>query len=91
MDKTLELAKELKKELIKTSEYQNFICYKDLYERNLDVQQLRKIIVRCHNENRKEDYDKALAAYQKNPIVVNYESSKQELEQLLMMIKNIIQ
>jgi len=90
MSKTIDAAKALKEEINNSTEYQEFIRNKKLYENNDDIKKLIKEIVRCKNENRLDDYEKNKKIYYDNPLVANYLSSKEALKNLLMTISKII-
>ncbi|MCQ2815030.1 MAG: YlbF family regulator [Bacilli bacterium] len=91
MNKTIEtLAREINEELLNTEEIKNYLKYKQLVETDDNLKNLKKLIVRYKNENRLEDYEKALKEYNENPIVINYNLYNEEAYSLLLEIKDII-
>lgn len=92
------LEKEAKKlnELIKDNPiYKEFLACKKAVEDNEDLTMLKvkldeekKVI--CKNKKKTENYDKMFNEYYNNPLVVNYENSKKELNEYLSIITNTI-
>ena len=90
MDKVLEKAKELKAEIVKTSEYQEHMKNKAALENSEDVIALKHNIANLKTQGKIKEANNLEKLYNAHPIVNNYEVSKEALYQLLKTIESII-
>lgn len=88
MDKLIELALSLKEDISSLDEYKEYIFHKQNYENSALLAEKRKQI--AANINNKEVHDRLLSEYNNDPLVVNYNTSKEELYSVLTAIKNIL-
>ncbi len=91
MDKVLELTKELKEEINKLPEMQEYLRLKELLENDKELADMRKEIARLANQGKIQERDNLLKIYNSHPLVSNYYTSKEEIEKILNTIKTIIQ
>ena len=88
-------AKKLNEVIKNNPIYKEFLaCQKEL-ENNEELKSLKVKLdeekkVVCKNKKKTENYDKMFNEYHNNPIVVNYENAKEELEEYLSNITNTI-
>ena len=90
MDKVLEKAKELRSEIEKTAEFQEYLKNKELLENNGDVIELKHNIANLRAKVKLEEAKNLEKLYNVHPLVNNYEASKEALYQLLKTIESII-
>lgn len=91
MDKILELTKELKEEINKLPEMQEYLRLKELLEKDNELADLRKEMARLANNGKIKERDNLLKIYNSHPLVNNYYAAKEEIEKILNTIKTIIQ
>ena len=91
MDKVLEKAKELRGEIEKTPEYQEYIKNKELLENDKDVYELKQNIANLKAKGKLAEASNLEKLYNEHPLVNNFEASKEALYELLKTIQNIIQ
>ena len=91
MDKILELTKELKEEINKLPEMQEYLRLKELLEKDNELADLRKEMARLANIGKIKERDNLLKIYNSHPLVNNYYAAKEEIEKILNTIKTIIQ
>ena len=91
MDKTLEKAQELRAEIEKTPEYQEYIKNKELLENDKDVYELKQNIANLKSKGKLVEASNLEKLYNEHPLVNNFEASKEALYELLKTIQNIIQ
>ena len=91
MDKIIEEAKTLREEIDSLPTVQEYYRLKSLYENDKELEAMRREIARLKTEGKEEERKNLLEVYNNHPLVNNYETSKQEVESLLLVIKNIIQ
>lgn len=91
MDKVLELTKELKEEINKLPEMQEYLRLKELLENDNELADMRKEIARLANQGKIQERDNLLKIYNSHPLVSNYYTAKEEIEKILNTIKTIIQ
>lgn len=91
MDKILELTKELKEEINKLPEMQEYLRLKELLEKDNELADLRKEMARLANVGKIKERDNLLKIYNSHPLVNNYYAAKEEIEKILNTIKTIIQ
>lgn len=90
MNDVIDNAQALKKELNKNKLVQEYMQIKHIFEKNDELKQLQKEIVRAKNENRLDDYKTLKKKYETNPLVENYLSLKEEVASLLKEICDIV-
>ena len=83
-------AKKLREEIDNLSTVQEYYHLKSLYEADEELANMRREIARLKNEGKEEERKNLLEIYNNHPLVNNYELAKQEVESLLLVIKNII-
>jgi len=88
MDKILEKAKELKKEINDIPEVKEYLRLKELVENNEELNEIR---LKMKNLSRKsQEYLELEKAYLSHPLMVNYLYVKEEMIKVLGNIKEII-
>ena len=90
MDKIVQDAKKLREEIDNLPTVQEYYHLKSLYETDEELANMRREIARLKNEGKEEERKNLLEIYNNHPLVNNYELAKQEVESLLLVIKNII-
>ncbi len=90
MDKIVQDAKKLREEIDNLPTVQEYYHLKSLYEADEELANMRREIARLKNEGKEEERKNLLEIYNNHPLVNNYELAKQEVESLLLVIKNII-
>ena len=90
MDKIVQDAKKLREEIDNLPSVQEYYRLKSLYEADEELANMRREIARLKNEGKEEERKNLLEVYNNHPLVNNYELAKQEVESLLLVIKNII-
>ena len=90
MDKILEKAKELRLAIEETSEYKEYIKNKELLEKNEDVIELKHNIANLRAQGKIKESKNLEVFYNNNPLVANYEASKEALFQLLKTIESLL-
>lgn len=90
MDKVIEKVNELSDEIQKLPEVIEFLKNKELLENNQELQGFRLEIAKLTNDGKLKERDELIAKYKENPLVNNYENSREEVLQILNSIKEII-
>ena len=90
MDKIIELAKELRKEIDLLPLFQEYQKVKKAYLGDQEIQELKKQVVRTKNENRKQENDLYLKKLNNHPLFVNYHVLKEEVTDYLRQISEIL-
>ncbi len=90
MDKIVQDAKKLREVIDNLPTVQEYYHLKSLYEADEELANMRREIARLKNEGKEEERKNLLEIYNNHPLVNNYELAKQEVESLLLVIKNII-
>ena len=90
MDKIVQDAKKLREEIDNLPTVQEYYHLKSLYEADEELANMRREIARLKNDGKEEERKNLLEIYNNHPLVNNYELAKQEVESLLLVIKNII-
>ena len=90
MDKVLEKAKELKAAINDTPEMKEYLINKELLENSNDIIELKHNIANLRAKGKLAEASNLQALYDKHPIVVNYEASKEALMELLKTVQSII-
>lgn len=91
MDKIIEDAKSLRKGIDNLPEVIEYRRLKSLYETDEELARMRKEIARLKASGKEEEGKNLLKIYESHPLVNNYEVAKQEVMDILLVIKNIIQ
>lgn len=87
MDKAIELAHKLKKELDTLPLFQEYKRIKELVDSSPELKEIKSNIVKSEN---KEEKQKLLNEYNSHPLVVNYNTLKEEVSNYLLEICEII-
>lgn len=90
MDKLLESVKELNNLLKEEPLVKEYFEVKKIYDESEDIAILKKQIALAKKEDKKEEYNILLHKYHTHPIVNNYLSLKDEVMELLMMVRKEI-
>ena len=90
MDKILEEAKSLRKDIDSLPEIQEYYRLKTLMENDEELRRLRTEIARLAKEGKTEERKNLLAIYNANPLVNNYNVAMEEAKSILRAIKDII-
>lgn len=90
MDKVIEKAKELRKELDSLPLFQEYKRVKDSIESDQEIQELKKQIVRAKSEGRLEDHKRLLNEYNSHPLVNNLNRLEEEVKNYLTEISEIL-
>ena len=91
MDKVIELAKELRVEIDNLPEVIEYNKLKKLLENDEELKAMRKEIARLKVEGKEEERNNLLKVYNSHPLVNNFYLAEQEVQSILLTIKNIIQ
>ena len=90
MDKILEEAKSLRKDIDSLPEIQEYYRLKTLMENDEELRRLRTEIARLASEGKTEERKNLLAIYNANPLVNNYNLAMEEAKSILRAVKDII-
>ena len=90
MDKILEEAKSLRKDIDSLPEIQEYYRLKTLMENDEELRRLRTEIARLASEGKTEERKNLLAIYNANPLVNNYNLATEEAKSILRAVKDII-
>lgn len=91
MSDLLEEVKSLRSDIDNLPVVQEYYRLKETYENDEELQKMRMEIARLKSLGKEEERNNLLEIYNQHPLVVNYEVYKEEVENLLRQIKNIIQ
>ena len=91
MDKVIDKANELSKEILNTPEVKEYLKLKELIENDEELAEFRINIASLANEGKLEERDNLLKIYNSHPLVANYETAKESVKSLLETIKQIIE
>ncbi len=91
MSDLLDEVKSLRSDIDNLPEVQEYYRLKETYENDKELQRMRMEIARLKSLGKEEERNNLLEIYNQHPLVVNYEVYKEEVENLLRQIKNIIQ
>lgn len=91
MSDLLEEVKSLRSDIDNLPVVQEYYRLKETYENDEELQRMRMEIARLKSLGKEEERNNLLEIYNQHPLVVNYEVYKEEVENLLRQIKNIIQ
>ena len=90
MDKVIEEAKKLREGIDNLPEVQEYYRLKKLIEDDKELSQMRKEIARLKSLGKEEERNNLIKVYENNPLVNNFYIAKQEVQSILVTIKNII-
>ena len=90
MDKILEEAKSLRKDIDSLPEIQEYYRLKTLMENDEELRRLRTEIARLTKEGKSEEKKNLLVIYNSHPLVNNYNIAMEESKSILRAIKDII-
>ena len=90
MDKVIEEAKKLREGIDNLPEVQEYYRLKKLIEEDKELSQMRKEIARLKSLGKEEERNNLIKVYENNPLVNNFYIAKQEVQSILVTIKNII-
>ena len=91
MDKIIEQAKSLREDIDNLPEVQEYYRLRELYENDEELRKMRTDIARLKSEGKEEERNNLLRIYNSHPLVSNYETAKEEVEHILLVVKDIIQ
>ncbi len=90
MDKIIEEAKSLRKDIDSLPEIQEYYRLRELMEKDEELSRLRKEIARLAQEGKLEERKNLLEIYNSHPLVNNYNIAMEEAKSILRTIKDII-
>ena len=90
MDKIIEEAKSLRKDIDSLPEIQEYYRLKNLMENDEELARLRTEIARLAKEGKNEERKNLLEVYNSHPLVNNYNIALEEAKLILSSIKDII-
>ena len=90
MDRSIELAKELKAELENEPLIKEYRRIKELVDNDSEINALKKEIALAKTHKYNELHKELLDRYNNHPLIVNYESLKEEVASLLSEISKIV-
>ena len=90
MDKVIEEAKKLREDIDNLPEVQEYYRLKKLIEEDKELSQMRKEIARLKSLGKEEERNNLIKVYENNPLVNNFYIAKQEVQSILVTVKNII-
>lgn len=90
MDKTIELAKELKQELDSLPLFQEYKRVKGLVDNSDEINSLKREIALAKSRNNIEEHKRLLEVYNSHPLIQNYESLKSDVAKYLQEVSEII-
>ena len=90
MDKIIELAKEVRKEINELPEIKEYLKLKNLFEKDKELAEMRQNIARLASEHKEIERQNLLEIYNSHPLVNNYNLAKEEAYKTLSEIKNIL-
>lgn len=90
MDKIIEEAKSLRKDIDSLPVVQEYYSLKELMEKDEELSRLRKEIARLAQEGKLKERKNLLEIYNSHPLVNNYYLAMEEVKAILGSIKDII-
>jgi len=90
MNDAIELAKELKEEILKDPLIVEYFRIKRLVESNEEINALKRDIALAKAHHEDEFHKELLAKYNSHPLVVNYNTLKEEVNEYLSEISKIV-
>jgi len=90
MDKVLEKAKEIRKEINDLPEVKEYLALKELFENDKELKELRENIAKLEHFGKKEEKENLQKIYFSHPTVNNFYIAKQEVVNILNQLKDIL-
>ena len=90
MNKILESASVLREELQRDERIKEYLNLKKLFEENDELVRIRKQLINLQKDNKIEEYTSLKTKYDSNPLVKNYYSSKEEVNDLIRDIIEVL-
>lgn len=90
MNDAIELAKELKEEILKEPLIVEYFRIKRLVESNEEINALKRDIALAKAHHEDEFHKELLVKYNSHPLVVNYNTLKEEVNEYLSEISKIV-
>ena len=90
MDRVIEEAKKLRQDIDNLPEVIEYYRLKELIENDSELSEMRKNLARLKKEGKEEERNNLLKIYNSHPLVNNFYLAKQEVQSILLTIKNII-
>ena len=90
MNNLNEALNNLASELYKLPEVVEFLALKESLEKDEELKAMRLEIARLTNEGNIEEHNNLLNVYNSHPLVVNYQTMREEIISLLNQIKDIL-
>ena len=90
MNNPVDSAKALKKEIEELPEVKEYLSLKDLLENDKELQELRTNIARLESEGKFEEKKNLLEVYSSHPLIVNFNTLKDEVKNILSEINDIL-
>ena len=90
MNDPIELAKELKEEILKDPLVVEYLRVKKLYESNDEINQLKRDIALAKAHHNDGLHKELLDKFNSHPLVVNYNFLKAEVNEYLLEISKIV-
>lgn len=91
MDKIIEEAISLRKEINDLPEIKEYLRLKELFEKDESLKEMRNNIAKLKSEGKEEERKNLLNLYNNHPLVNNYYLAQEETISILSAIKDIIQ
>lgn len=91
MDKIIEEAISLRKEINDLPEIKEYLRLKELFEKDESLKEMRNNIAKLKSEGKEEERKNLLNLYNNHPLVNNYYLAQEEAISILSAIKDIIQ
>lgn len=89
MSEIIDKTKELKASLLELEEVKEYLRVKELYLSNEEIRSLE--IELAHTSKDSKEYKLIKKEYDNHPLVINYLRSKEEVDKILYMIKEILE
>ena len=90
MANPIDSAKELRKEIETLPEVQEYLSLKTLFENDKELQEMRTNIAKLESEGKLEEKKNLIDVYNSHPLVVNFNSLKDEVKSILLEINDIL-
>ena len=90
MNDSIELAKELKEEILNDPLIKEYLRIKKLYESDDEINSLKREIALAKTQHKDVLHKELLAKYNSHPLVVNYNVLKEEVNNYLLEISKIV-
>lgn len=90
MDKILEKTAVLRENLDELAIFKEYKSLKEVIQKDPEIKELKKQIVRAKNENRLEDHKRLLDEYNSHPLIVNFGVIENEVKEYLKEVSDIL-